>query len=57
MTKVPRPWRVTTMPSASRAETALITVFLDSPNSWIETCSGPPYFVATPPAERFRNSG
>ena len=24
---------------------------------WIETCSGPPYFVATPPAERFRNSG
>ena len=24
---------------------------------WIETCSGPPYFVATPPAPRFRNSG
>ena len=24
---------------------------------WIETCSGPPYFVATPPAERFRNPG
>jgi hypothetical protein len=24
---------------------------------WIETCSGPPYFVATPPTERFRNSG
>ena len=24
---------------------------------WIETASGPPYFVATPPAPRFRNSG
>jgi hypothetical protein len=24
---------------------------------WVETCSGPPYFVATPPAPRFRNSG
>lgn len=24
---------------------------------WIETCSGPLYFVATPPAPRFRNSG
>jgi hypothetical protein len=24
---------------------------------WIETCSGPPHFVATPPAPRFRNSG
>ena len=24
---------------------------------WIETCSGPPYFVATPPAPRFRNPG
>ena len=24
---------------------------------WIETCSGPPYFVATPPRPRFRNSG
>jgi len=24
---------------------------------WIETCSGPPYFVATPPQPRFRNSG
>jgi hypothetical protein len=24
---------------------------------WIETCSGPPYWVATPPAPRFRNSG
>ena len=23
---------------------------------WIETCSGPPYFVAAPPAPRFRNS-
>ena len=24
---------------------------------WIERCSGPPYFVATPPVPRFRNSG
>jgi hypothetical protein len=24
---------------------------------WIETCSGPPYFVAAPPRPRFRNSG
>jgi hypothetical protein len=25
---------------------------------WVETCSGPPYFVATPPPpSRFRNSG
>jgi hypothetical protein len=24
---------------------------------WIETSSGPPYFVAAPPAPRFRNSG
>jgi hypothetical protein len=24
---------------------------------WVETCSGPPYFVATPPRPRFRNSG
>ena len=24
---------------------------------WIETCSGPTYFVATPPAPRFRNPG
>ena len=24
---------------------------------WVETCSGPPYWVATPPAPRFRNSG
>ena len=24
---------------------------------WIETCSGPPYFVATPSRPRFRNSG
>jgi hypothetical protein len=24
---------------------------------WAETCSGLPYFVATPPAPRFRNSG
>ena len=24
---------------------------------WVETCSGPPYFVAAPPAPRFRNSG
>ena len=24
---------------------------------WIETCSGPPCFVATPPAPRFRNPG
>jgi len=24
---------------------------------WIETCSGPPYFVATPPRPRSRDSG